>query len=79
MNRKLIELVILKNLKPTFEYIYEILSNLKIKLIEPYHYEEIVEERFLAKLCGYSSCSNELKNVSKNKSIKIKLRHSNLN
>jgi hypothetical protein len=35
----------------------------KSKYIEPYHYEEIVEERFLSKLCGYPICWNELENV----------------
>ena len=39
-------------------------SGLKARLIEPFHYEEIVEERFLSKLCGYCLCSTELKTVS---------------
>ncbi|CAF1106289.1 unnamed protein product [Brachionus calyciflorus] len=34
-----------------------------IKQIEPYHYEEIVEERFVSKLCGYPCCANELTKV----------------
>lgn len=39
------------------------LKYLKIRQIEPCHYEEVVEERFVSKLCGYPSCPNELKNV----------------
>lgn len=34
-----------------------------VKYIEPYHYEEIVEERFLSKLCGYPICKKHLKNI----------------
>ena len=34
-----------------------------VKYIEPYHYEEIVEERFLSKLCGYPICKKQIKNV----------------
>jgi RNA polymerase II-associated protein 2 len=36
-------------------------------LIEPYHYEEIVEERFLGQTCGYPVCSNVLKDIPKQK------------
>lgn len=36
-----------------------------VKYIEPYHYEEIVEERFLSKLCGYPICDSKLKKVGK--------------
>jgi hypothetical protein len=36
-----------------------------LRFIEPCHYEEVVEERFLSKFCGYPLCSNELKNVIK--------------
>ena len=34
-----------------------------LRCIEPCHYEEVVEERFLSKFCGYPVCPNELKNV----------------
>lgn len=34
-----------------------------VKYIDPNHYEEIVEERFLTKVCGYPICSNELKYI----------------
>lgn len=34
-----------------------------VKYIEPYHYEEIVEERFLSKICGYPICGSELKKI----------------
>jgi hypothetical protein len=34
-----------------------------VRCIEPCHYEEVVEERFLSKFCGYPLCPNELKNV----------------
>ena len=35
-----------------------------MKYIEPFHYEEIVEERFLSRLCGYALCRNEIKIVN---------------
>ena len=38
-----------------------------VKYIEPYHYEEIVEERFLSKLCGYPLCSSQLKKIPSHK------------
>lgn len=38
-----------------------------IKYIEPYHYEEIVEERFLSKICGYPICEKVLKKVPSQK------------
>lgn len=34
-----------------------------VRFIEPCHYEEVVEERFLSKFCGYPLCPNELKDV----------------
>jgi hypothetical protein len=37
--------------------------NKKVKCLEQFHYEELVEERFLSKICGYSICSTELKEV----------------
>lgn len=37
------------------------------KYIEPYHYEEIVEERFLSKLCGYPICKNAHKKIPSQK------------
>ena len=40
------------------KYIYELLK--KINSLEQFHYEEIVEERFLSMICGYSICPNEL-------------------
>ena len=44
------------------KYIYDYFSELlkKINSLEQFHYEEIVEERFLSKICGYSICPNEL-------------------
>lgn len=35
-----------------------------IRFIEPYHYEEIIEERFLSKICGYPICNAPLKKVT---------------
>ena len=34
-----------------------------VRFIEPYHYEEIVEERYLSKICGYPICNTPLKKV----------------
>nr|XP_003220143.1 PREDICTED: putative RNA polymerase II subunit B1 CTD phosphatase RPAP2 isoform X1 [Anolis carolinensis]XP_016848655.1 PREDICTED: putative RNA polymerase II subunit B1 CTD phosphatase RPAP2 isoform X2 [Anolis carolinensis] len=37
------------------------------KLITPSHYKDVVEERFIVKLCGYPTCRNRLQNVPKQK------------
>ena len=39
--------------------------------IEPYHYEEIVEERFLGKICGYPICNKPLTDTPTQKLCKI--------
>ncbi|KAL7984920.1 hypothetical protein Chor_003490 [Crotalus horridus] len=33
------------------------------RLITPSHYQDVVEERFIVKLCGYPLCQNKLQNV----------------
>ncbi|XP_013928601.1 PREDICTED: putative RNA polymerase II subunit B1 CTD phosphatase RPAP2, partial [Thamnophis sirtalis] len=37
------------------------------RLITPSHYLDVVEERFIIKLCGYPLCQNRLQNVPKQK------------
>ncbi|XP_063154323.1 putative RNA polymerase II subunit B1 CTD phosphatase RPAP2 [Candoia aspera] len=37
------------------------------RLITPSHYQDVVEERFIIKLCGYPICRNKLQNVPKQK------------
>ncbi|XP_061489650.1 putative RNA polymerase II subunit B1 CTD phosphatase RPAP2 [Rhineura floridana] len=37
------------------------------KIITPSHYKDVVEERFILKLCGYPICRNRLQNVPKQK------------
>ncbi|XP_058035160.1 putative RNA polymerase II subunit B1 CTD phosphatase RPAP2 isoform X2 [Ahaetulla prasina] len=37
------------------------------RLITPSHYMDVVEERFIIKLCGYPLCQNKLQNVPKQK------------
>ncbi|KAK9404067.1 putative RNA polymerase II subunit B1 CTD phosphatase RPAP2 [Crotalus adamanteus] len=37
------------------------------RLITPSHYQDVVEERFIVKLCGYPLCQNKLQNVPKQK------------
>ncbi|KAM3838969.1 putative RNA polymerase II subunit B1 CTD phosphatase RPAP2 isoform 1-T2 [Vipera latastei] len=37
------------------------------RLITPSHYQDVVEERFIIKLCGYPLCQNKLQNVPKQK------------
>ncbi|XP_044288448.1 putative RNA polymerase II subunit B1 CTD phosphatase RPAP2 isoform X2 [Varanus komodoensis] len=37
------------------------------KFITPSHYKDVVEERFIIKLCGYPICQNRLQNVPKQK------------
>ncbi|XP_070795486.1 putative RNA polymerase II subunit B1 CTD phosphatase RPAP2 isoform X2 [Pituophis catenifer annectens] len=37
------------------------------RLITPSHYLDVVEERFIIKLCGYPLCQNKLQNVPKQK------------
>ncbi|XP_060629901.2 putative RNA polymerase II subunit B1 CTD phosphatase RPAP2 [Anolis sagrei] len=37
------------------------------KFITPSHYKDVVEERFIVKLCGYPICRNRLQNVPKQK------------
>ncbi|XP_042318799.1 putative RNA polymerase II subunit B1 CTD phosphatase RPAP2 isoform X2 [Sceloporus undulatus] len=37
------------------------------KFITPSHYKDVVEERFIIKLCGYPLCRNRLQNVLKQK------------
>ncbi|CAD5122978.1 DgyrCDS11367 [Dimorphilus gyrociliatus] len=37
------------------------------KYIHPDHYEDIIEERYISKLCGYPICKSFLKNIPKQK------------
>lgn len=38
-----------------------------MKYIEPRHYIDVVEERYIIKLCGWPQCGNELAGISKAK------------
>uniref|UniRef100_A0A8C6VHI3 RNA polymerase II subunit B1 CTD phosphatase RPAP2 homolog n=1 Tax=Naja naja TaxID=35670 RepID=A0A8C6VHI3_NAJNA len=37
------------------------------RLVTPSHYQDVVEERFIIKICGYPLCQNKLQNVPKQK------------
>ncbi|XP_054835504.1 putative RNA polymerase II subunit B1 CTD phosphatase RPAP2 [Eublepharis macularius] len=44
------------------------------KYITPSHYKDVIEERFIIKLCGYPVCQNRLENVPKQK-YRISTKH----